>query len=116
MSLYGETDLVLTRDEPYTRKLRYAIDTVDIDWTGWTFKLELRSREGYLLGDLTPYLAIDTVPQDLVLTLPGTVTAFLPSEARWDILGFAPGEEADGLRFPKPPGRLLVRQGVTQRG
>lgn len=114
MGLFGDADLVMTAGVPYTRTLQYAINNVNIDWTLYTLKSEVRDRDNNLLFTLTTYLVpLSTDHTSLVLTLTAAQVNLLPREAKWDLVATLISNPASVLRTPQPPGRVLVLPGVT---
>jgi hypothetical protein len=112
MGLYGDADIVVTRDVPYERVLRYkGDDDAYVDWTQFTWLCQARLRDTTLVFDFTPFLAVD--PDDhtrLVLTIPAEFTYAVPHDAKWDLLASSPDT---AFRTPYPAGRTLRVDGQS---
>jgi hypothetical protein len=114
MGLYGDADLVMTRDVPYTRTLVYKINDVPIDWTLYTVTAQVRDREEALWFDFTPYLAVN--PGDhtqLVLSVPRDQVQNILHDTKWDLVAVLKSDTTQSFRTPQPAGRVLVQRGVT---
>lgn len=116
MGLYGDADLVVTKDVSYTRTVKYAINSVFINWNLYNVKAEARDRWNSLVFDLSPFFSVsggdNTV---LVFSIAADFTYALPQEARWDILATLKTDAAQGFRTPQPSGRVLLLRGITSR-
>lgn len=113
MGLYGDADLVMTRDVGYSRTLQYLLNGSPIDWTLYTIKSEIRDRDDTLLFTLTPYFSpLSTDHTTLNLQIPAAIVKTVPHDTKWDLLAT---RISDGtvIRTPSPPGRVLVLPGVT---
>jgi hypothetical protein len=114
---FGVNDLVLTADHPYSKTFTFTDHTGAAgDWTQWVVRMQVRHPyDGSLLIELTPLLTVGDDPTVLTLAIPGTLSAKLPKEGVWDILAVLDTDPDIALRLPRPPGRFIVRQGVTRR-
>ena len=114
MGQYGDADLVVNRDVPYTRTLQYNNGTASVDWSLYNIKANARDRDGTLVFDLTPFFAVlSSDPTKLVLTIPAAFTYSLPREAKWDLLATLKTDATQTFRTPIPAGRLLLLDGPT---
>lgn len=114
MGLYGDADLVMTRDVTYTRTMQYKINTTLISWASYELIAQARDVYGSLVFDLTPYLSIAVGdPTKLVLTIPKATVQQIPNDVVWDIVATLLSDETMGFRTPNPPGRILINLGVT---
>ena len=113
MGAYGENDLVLVTGTAFTRTFTYTRNGEPGVWTVYDVRMQLRDYNDQLLVELTPFLSKSG--SDLILSLPADFTDELPKESWWDLLAINPDDSDDTIRMPRPPGRLLVLQGVTQR-
>ena len=118
MGLYGDADLVMTRDVPYTRTLEYTIDVAGvktaIDWTLYTVTSQIRDYYGAVWFDLSPYFAVNPSKHtELVLSVPRAITQQILHDTRWDLVAVKISDTTQSFRTPEPPGRVLVLPGVT---
>lgn len=115
MGQFGASDLVMTLDLPYSQVIRHKIDNVPVSWAGTVVSLQVRLRDGTLIGLLDPFLSID--PDDstrLLLEVPTIMVNALGryKEGVWDIL--ATPSSGKPFRAPVHPGRVIVLGGVTR--
>ena len=95
-------------DYPLTLKFRDAAGVV-MNLTGWTVLASVwQTDRSAKIGDFTVTVATPT-NGEVALTLPYTVTAVLPSEARWDVMLVAPS----GLREYYVEGIVRPSEGYT---
>lgn len=114
---YGENDLVMTADEPFTKTFQRLVGGIPQSWAGRTTRLQMRTPYGnQLLIELTAFLSIDAVDATkLNLSIPGTFTGKLAPEGVWDLLSVSNTDSSNAFRLPSRRGRILVLQGVTVR-
>jgi hypothetical protein len=118
MGLYGDADLVMTRDVTYTRTLQYLVQVgtvaTPIDWSLYTVTSQVRDRFGNVVFDLTPYFApLSSDHTKLVLSVPKAVVQTITHDTKWDLVATLISDPTQAFRTPVPPGRVLVLAGVT---
>lgn len=118
MGLYGDADLVMTRDVTYTRTLQYLVlvgaVSTPIDWSLYTIKSTAVDRLKTTFFDLSPYFAVlSSDHTKLVLTVPKAIVQAIPHDAKWDLVATLISDPTQVIRTPAPPGRLLVLDGIT---
>lgn len=117
MGLFGDADLVMTRDEQYVRTLKYKLVDTDltyIDWTAYSVTSQVRDRSGALWFDLSPFFAVNPADHtELVLTIPRQQVQTILHDTKWDLVAVKIADTTQAFRTPKPPGRVLVQPGIT---
>lgn len=114
MGLYGDADLVLTQDVPYTRSLQYLVNATAINWSLYTRAIRLVNYAGAVVGDLSAYATPRTgATTFLDLVIPRAAISTFWHDSRWDLVAVLNSDPTQSFRTPQPAGRVIVLSGPT---